>query len=79
MKGNNNQVQKLYKVTENLTLEGKFPGTYYGEHSFNLQQIGSDVPDGKGVFIGKDGWVWISEFVNGTRLKNGKFITIDPI
>ena len=36
MKGNNNQVQKLYKVTENVLIDEKFPGTYYGEHSFNL-------------------------------------------
>ena len=63
MVGNQNQVQKLFKVSR-ATIDG-YAGTYYGEQSFNVNQPGVNKPHGKGVFVVDDGWIWIQWFENG--------------
>jgi hypothetical protein len=40
-------------------------GTYYGEHSVNPNQPGVNEPEGKGVFVGDDGWIWLQSFKDG--------------
>ena len=60
------------------TIDG-YEGMYYGEHTFNPKQPGANIPHGKGVFVDKLGWIWVQSFENGKRLKNNKYITIDPV
>jgi hypothetical protein len=42
-----------------------------------MAQPGKNLPHGKGVFVGQDGWIWVQFFENGRKKKNGKFLQIN--
>ncbi len=75
--GKQGQAEKIYKVSE--TTIDNYQGTYYGEQSFNINYTGFNQPHGKGVFVDKEGWVWVRYFDRGSRLHNGRFIQINPV
>lgn len=70
--GKEGQADRVYKVSD--TTIDNYHGTYYGEQSFNANQPGFNQPHGKGVFVDKEGWVWVRYFDKGSRSHNGKFI-----
>ena len=66
----------MIKVSK-TTIDG-YDGMYYGEHTFNPNKPGENIPHGKGVFVDNKGWVWVQSFENGKRSYNNKGITINP-
>ena len=74
----------MYKAVDTTMLDQKsnslYQGTYYGEVIYDPSGRGvkRDVPHGRGIWVGKDGWIWLQWFENGNPINDeGKFIWIN--
>lgn len=65
----------MYKALE-TTIDG-YQGTYYGEVIYDQSGKGlkRDLPHGRGIWVGNDGWIWLQWFNEGKPIKyDGRYI-----
>ena len=69
-----------YTAIEDSKNNKRYQGTYYGEVIYDPSGRGvkRDVPHGRGIWVGDDGWIWLQWFEDGNPINDeGKHIWIN--